>query len=787
MNLKKKQLTLGLLIVISMTFPFYSALLLNSASNQTTKKTFIHDIKSSQYVLTSPIIINQSEPTQTWAYTELNYVWCSGSGTWADPYLIQDVTIDLNDGAGSCITVADSTGIYFRIMDCTLINSGWEIYNSAGIRLENTNNGFLINNTCSSHEYVGIYLYESDNNTISGNLAGYNQQGISLLNSHNNTIINNAIFQNNIGIHNAISHNNTINGNIANNNGISISGSENCTLSSNIFTSGGIAVSGELDELITLNIDISNLANAKAIYYYKNKEMLMNSDFINPGQILLVNCSDSIFTNFDITYTGTGLYLGYCDNITISNGDFNYNDVGISIVTSSFINISDNYAENNDVTGISVYNSENCTCSGNNANDNYDPDGWGYGYGIAFSSCENCTILGNTANNNFYSGLDILYCNEMIISGNTFSNQYYGINGYNIDNSKIDGNIINGRVTLDLWCIGIYFAYESFNNTLTNNQMTNCGIKLYEYDDLIYLKSHDIDDTNLANGKPIYYYVDQDGLIAADFNNAGQILLINTNNSVMDNLQISNTSVGIWVLKSNGNTISNSDLKHNKEEAIFMLNSNDNIITGNTINDNGETALILRECTNNNITDNSITDDPVNNPRTGISIQECNNFNILRNDISGCYNGLEIFGDYNTVSFNNISNNQDNGIWLSDAIYNTFSNNIINNNSWNGLYLEVSDNNDILNNTISYNKAYGLYLSTSDSNTVEGNTFYCNRDGCWQDDGSGNTFYNNSCEDCPEDENGGPEFPGIPGYNLILIIGLISVFTAILMKRRKKF
>ena len=783
MKFKKKQIMLGLLILAWITFSFYPILNLEDTTPEYTNSRIKFDIKSSQFVLSSSIIINQSEPTQTWAYTALNYPWCSGSGIMTDPYVIQDVHIDLNGVGGSCISIIDSTVVYFEIQDCTLINSGWDVYENAGIRLINSYNGFLYGNNCSSHEYNGIYLYESDNNTISGNIANENQRGIQLIQSHKNTIINNALNQNHNGMYISQSHNTTINGNVINYNNIYITGSENCSLSSNIFSNGGIDIAGELDELNTLQIALSNLANSKPIYYYTNKEGLKNSDFANPGQILLVNCSDSSFSNFDLTYTSTGLYVVYSDNITISDGDFNYNDAGINIAMSTSIDIFDNNANYNNFVGIRVYSSEDCICSGNTANSNYDSEG--NGDGIGFFDCENCTISGNTASNNFYAGLDIPYCNEMIISGNTFSNQYYGIEGYNIDNSLIDGNIINGRATLELWCAGIYFTYQSYNNTLINNQLNNCGIKFDDNDELLYLKSHNIDTTNLANGKPIYYYVDQDGLLAGAFYNAGQIILVNTSNSIMDNLQISNTSTGIWLFHSNDNTISSCNMKYNKEQAIYLLFSNNTVITGNVIDNNAEDALYLRSCEYNNITYNTITDDRENNPRTGISLQECNHCNVRGNNVSDCLVGLGMSGDHNLISFNNFSDNQDNGIWIYNSDYNTFNNNSMNNN-WNGFTLEQSNNNDIIGNEIKYNKEYGLNLYECNDNTIIGNTFYCNNQGCWQEyGGTGNTFDNNICEDCPEEDgNGGPG--GVPGYNLLIIIGIISIFITLLIRKRRK-
>ena len=174
------------------------------------------------------------------------------------------------------------------------------------------------------------------------------------------------------------------------------------------------------------------------------------------------------------------------------------------------------------------------------------------------------------------------------------------------------------------------------------------------------------------------------------------------------------------------------------------------------------------------------------NPSPGIILSNCNNSYILRNDISDCLVGIMANGEYNTFSGNNLSSNHDHGLYISYSGHNTITNNTLNNNNWHAMVLEASNNNDILNNTMSDNTGYGVWLIDSNDNTVSDNTFRCNSQGCWWDEGgTGNTIDNNICEDCPEDGNGNG-IPEVPGYNLILIIGVISIITAILLRKRYK-
>lgn len=794
MNLNKKHIILGFLVFVSMFFPFSSMISLKFNNTEIIDNTYSNALRSSQWVLSSPIIINETEPTQNWASTAASEPWCTGSGILADPYVIQDVTIDLQGAGGKCISIIDSN-VYFQIKDSTLINSGWDVYDGAGIYLYNTNNGQLLNNNCSNHEYTGIYLKECDYNEISGNIASNNQMGIDLHYCHYNNITGNAVNSNNNGISIGLSDNNTISGNVLsfNTNGISLSSTENCTVTGNIMSSCGISVyfsDYELDEFVSNKIDITNTVNGKPVYYYISRNNLGNTDFINPGQIILVNCTDSFLSNFDITYTSSGILVLFCDDITIYNSDFTNNVMGIVVRYSSFVNITDNTVSNN-LAGMNLYGGENCTISGNDVNDNTDPiDPWGYGYGIRLGDCENCTVSDNTANNNFESGLDVWASGELDIFGNTFNYNRYGIKTSDIVESKIEGNVINGAASyVDNYDAGIvlssYWDDESANITLKDNLMTNCGLILGSVEKLEHITSHDIDVTNLVNGKPLYFYTNETGLIPTDFSNAGQIFLINSNNSVIDNLLFSNTTIGIGLYYSNGNTISNCEFKHNKQNDFELMYSNNNEIVGNTFSDTNENHLFLLFCNGNNITDNSITDDPVNNPRTGIVLGECNNSYILRNDISDCSAGIEANGEYNTFSGNNLSSNFGNGLFIYGYGHNTITNNTLNNN-WHGLSLESSDYNDILNNTMNNNREYGVHLFDSDYNTVSDNILRFNREGCWTDEGgTGNTFSNNICEEWTENGDGdGVTF--IPGYNLALIIGVISMISAILLRKRYK-
>ncbi|MHA1913836.1 MAG: right-handed parallel beta-helix repeat-containing protein [Promethearchaeota archaeon] len=116
---------------------------------------------------------------------------CSGSGSYSDPYVIEDYIIDAA-GPGNCILIENANN-FFRIENCTLLNSGTSLINNGGIKLANVSNGLITGNDCSTN-YKGIYIEDSQNNTISGNdVHNNNDDGIYIWYSRNNTISGNTI------------------------------------------------------------------------------------------------------------------------------------------------------------------------------------------------------------------------------------------------------------------------------------------------------------------------------------------------------------------------------------------------------------------------------------------------------------------------------------------------------------------------------------------------------------------------------------------------------------------
>ncbi|MFX1499621.1 MAG: nitrous oxide reductase family maturation protein NosD [Promethearchaeota archaeon] len=485
----------------------------------------------------------------TWAKSQ---PWCSGSGTWTEPYIIENLKISgftLFKG----IEIINSN-VSFIIQNCTVFNSDY-----SGIYLHNVNNSRLVDNNCSNNDN-GIYLYEGcNNNTILGNTANDNiDYGIYLYEGcNNNTILGNTAGNNfttnqNSGIYlyNGC-NNNTISGNSANgnsNSGIYLyNGCSNNTISGN-FVNDNINMAILLQTSDNNNIKNNTInRNELGVLLYQSNYNNVSSNILkdNGYCILEYECANNIIENnncsgstlqapifIDGTATGVGAHnwtwaksQPWCsgsgtwtepyiiENLKISgftlfkgieiiNSNvsfiiqnctvFNSDNSGIYLHNVNNSRLVDNNCSNN---GLGIFLDEDCnnnTISENTVNSN--------GMGIYLYDCDNSTILGNTISYNLEAGIFVEgYCYNNTFANNVIiNNGEVGIYLYDCDNSTILGNTIKDHE------YGIWFDGEDDYNEISENVLYNntWGISIkgegISYKNLIY------ENFFLKNGKHAY-------------------------------------------------------------------------------------------------------------------------------------------------------------------------------------------------------------------------------------------------------------------------------------------
>jgi len=129
--------------------------------------------------------------------------------------------------------------------------------------------------------------------------------------------------------------------------------------------------------------------------------------------------------------------------------------------------------------------------------------------------------------------------------------------------------------------------------TITNNTFIDSGIGIFggPFPPIENYNSHVILD-NVVNGKPVYYYKDCTG-INIDSIPVGQLIVANCTFVNIENLDISDTSVGIQVFYSQNVTISHNIISDN-QNGIFTDLSGNLTITNNIASDESIGIFLLR-------------------------------------------------------------------------------------------------------------------------------------------------------------------------------------------------
>ena len=399
-----------------------------------------------------------------------------------------------------------------------------------------------------------------------------------------------------------------------------------------------------------------------------------------------------------------------------------------------------------------------------------------YDAGIKLVNVNNGQILNNNCSNNNIRGILLRYSNNSIISGNTVNNNnMYGIALYGSHNNTISGNTISNTY------IGIILEGHlgGSNNVVSGNLMNKCGLKMHG--NLETLLSHEIDTTNLVNGKPIYYYTNEVNLRSNDFPNAGQVILVNCSDSFISNLNISYTSIAISLFYCNNNIISGNTLNNNTYYGIFLDYSDNNYISGNIANTNNGSGICLFDSNNNVISGNTLNN---NYYYGGIYLINCNNNTVSENTANNSkrFHGICIENSNNNIVSGNIVNNNNwSGICLVDSNYNMISGNTVFYNIECGIVLFQSDYNTISGNTANNNE-YGIFLYYSFYNTISGNSLIGNDECIVEVNCHGNAIQDNDCT-LP------PITPSLNYFPIILIISIpilgVSVF--MIYENGKKF
>lgn len=244
--------------------------------------------------------------------------------------------------------------------------------------------------------------------------------------------------------------------------------------------------------------------------------------------------------------------------------------------------------------------------------------------------------------------------------------------------------------------IGI-FIWDSSENFLRNNRMVGNKYNLEVWGLALSHFMHDIDDSNLVDGRKVYYWVNEhDRIVPSD---AGYVAVVNSTNITIKDLNLTRNYSGILLAYTSNSLVLNATCSRNTEGILFFL-SNNNTIVESSFESNEWTGISFCASSSNCVVGNTAR--------------------------------LNRFGIYLYYSSLIPERSEDNSIYG-----NVFS------EDYYGAYLEVSSRNRVCNDDFA-NNTIGACVDHSSQVVFSNDSFSRNTECGVKIDGSeGNDFYHN--------------------------------------------
>lgn len=681
-------------------------------------------------------------------------------------------------------------GIYLSESRNNTINGNNASGGYTGISAAYSENNTFVENTASNNA-LGLYLLDSDYNTLTANTANSNSQsGFDLTISKHNTLSENTASGNARGITlqgwtgEVFTSDNVLSYNTVSNNsefGILITAALNNTIYGNSFNNTKNAEDRSHNVWNTTegnywsdytgsDADCNGIGDTPYIINAMAGSKDCLPIYREPGipLTLRVGCDAGDFSSIraavdaardgDTVLVSPGTYkenVKVNKSISIISSSGNPRDTivrgavseeNVFSVTADFVNVSGftiSGASEESPAGVYMEGVSGCSLRENILSNSY--------YGAWLSESENCTLSGNTvtggrfgiylegSNNN--SAVDnsissVSTCGLWLnrASGNDLSENELLDNGYGIalrrmsSGNRLHNNTISGSDKLGLWISG------SDSNILRNNSMQcNTFNFMDEYMGSEYLRTNNIDTSNLVDGRPIYHLVAESDIVLDSASNAGTVCLIGCENVTVKDLMLENNGVGVFLAGSSNSTLHNLTLSENKYGVVGLFTTNSNF--SNNALKNNEYGICLYLGENNTLNNSSISENEF-----GLILNS--DHSILKNNL---LSGNEYnFGAYPFIKQGTGDIDTSNLVDGKPIYYLTGeSDRVLNASSNAGTVYLIDCKNITVRDQVLEHNMYGLFLYNTTASSFENNTLNLNSGGMYLHDSGNNSIYNN--------------------------------------------
>jgi len=373
--------------------------------------------------------------------------------------------------------------------------------------------------------------------------------------------------------------------------------------------------------------------------------------------------SETIYIRADGSIDPPTAPISTTDNITYVFTDNIYNSSGISVQKSDIVVNGNGY----------VLNSK------------YEYGRGNYGFGL--SNVNNVTIK-NTSIRDFGYGIIIDHSDDNVILGNNITGSL--MDGVWIDSSSLNNSLYGNRVERNSYGISIFSPYNLvYGNWISNNwigirvdapniNLTKNLFNSNNYQLSIEQQSSDwrnyidfIDSSNLIDGKPVYYLMNEKDLLITPvtYPDIGYLGLVNCTNITIENLTLRSNGQGLLFANTNNSRVIHNNIESNRDNVV-LSSSFDNTFSENNLTDDRFFGALLLFSSNNRFYHNNFIFGP-------LSLSLYNFGSTVNTWDDGYPSGGNYWSDYNGSDLYSGPYQDETGYdWIGDSPYVIDQNNI---------------------------------------------------------------------------------------------------------------